>query len=52
MEEFLFPVAIPHTEVRTDKEILLLGRYLFAFFITSSKHFTAFLPLLLKVSCR
>lgn len=45
LEEFLFPVAIPHTEDRTDKEILFLGRYLSSFlhvFITSPKHFTAF----------
>lgn len=52
MEEFMFPVAIPHTGVRTDKEILFLGRYLSVFFITSPKHFTVFLSLLLKVCCR
>lgn len=36
MEEFLFPVAIPHTEVSTDKEILFLGRYLSGFFMYPS----------------
>lgn len=55
MEEFLLPVAIPHAEVRADKEIPFLGSYLSSFlhvFSTSPQRFTAFLPQLLKICCR
>lgn len=55
MEEFLLPMAIPHAEVRADKEIPFLGSYLPSFprvFTTSPQCFTAFLPLSLKVCCR
>lgn len=35
MEEFLLPVAIPHTDVRPDKEIPFLGSSLSSFLMYS-----------------
>lgn len=53
MEEFPLPMAIPHAEVRKDKEIPFLGSYLSSFlqiFTTSPQCFTTFLSLLHKVA--